>query len=233
MDLSTMLAAWKADKLRQAPTKALLSRLEKAHDAKVVKIQESPVKTEETKRLELAEARRAFAAEYRKMRREILAGYDADIEAQRQTSNPPRSRELEEAMGRKTVVYLPKWERGYGEMLRDAERFKLEGDHAGLQLVTEHLGLVKESGVRRTLAEGVSEVLESYKPDAVRKAELEVRTIEGDKSRFELASGLRESGIIAARAGRYRPGQRGIESHDEALDGIEAETAPPSEAAAS
>jgi hypothetical protein len=134
-------------------------------------------------------------------------------------------------MGRKTVVYLPKWERSYGEMLRDAERFRLEGDHAGLQLVTEHLGLVKEPGARRTLAEGVSEVLESYKPDAVRKAALELRSLEGEKSRFELASGLRESGIIAARAGRYRQWSPTGESHDEGLEG-EADIEP-SEAEAS
>jgi hypothetical protein len=214
IDLSTMLASWRAGSLKGSPTKALLSKLEKSHDAKVVKIMESPVKTEETKKLELAESRRAFAADYRQMRREIIAGYDEGIEAQRRAANPPRTRELEEAMGRKTLVYLPKWERSYGEMLRDAERFKLEGDHAGLQLVQEHVGLVKEPGVRRTLAEGVSEALDAYKPDAVRKAEQDGRSLQLERDHFDLASSLRSGGIIAARAGRYRHGQRGIESHD-------------------
>jgi hypothetical protein len=204
-DLSTMLAKWRAGSLKGSPTKALLSKLEQSYNAAAERIQESRTLVPEAKQLELAESRRAFAADYRQMRREIIAGFDSAIEEQRSTANPPRTRELEEAMGRKTVVYLPKWERSYGEMLRDAERFKLEGDHAGLQLVQEHVGLVKESGVRRTLAEGVGEALDAYKPDAVRKAELEGRSLEGEKSHFELASGLRESGIIAARAGRYRP----------------------------
>lgn len=230
MDLSTMLAAWKADKLRQAPTVPLLGKLERSANAKVERIQESRTLTPEAKTLEIAEARRNSHSDFKRMRREILAGYDSAIEEQRRTANPPRTRELEEAMGRKTLVYLPKWERGYGEMLRDAERFKLEGDHAGLQLVQEHLGLVKDSGPRHTLAQGVTEALDTYKPDAVRKAELEGRSLQLERDHFELASGLRESGIIAARAGRYRPGYHGIESHDEGLDGIEAEPASEAEA---
>jgi hypothetical protein len=231
MDLSTMLANWRAGSLKVAPPKALLGKLENTYNSKVERIEESRTMLPEAKQLEKSEAGRTFASDWRTMRREILAGYDAAMEEQRRIANPPRTRELEEAMGRKTQVYLPKWERSYGEMLRDAERFKLEGDHAGLQLVQEHLGLVKDSGPRRTLAEGVSEALDAYKSDTVRKAELEARSLEGDKSRFELASSMRESGIIAARAGRYRSGYHGIESHDEGLDGTEAE--PVSEAAAS
>ncbi len=203
-DLSTMLASWKADKLRQAPTKALLGRLEKAYNAKVARIEESRTMLPEAKQLEKSEAGRNFASDYRRMRREVIAGYDADIEEQRRAANPPRTRELEEAMGRKTVVYLPKWERSYGEMLRDAERFRLEGDHAGLQLVREHVGLVKDSGPRRTLLEGVGEALDAYKPDVVRKAEQDGRSLKLERDHFELASSMRERGIIAARAGQYR-----------------------------
>lgn len=204
MDLSEMLASWKADKLRQAPTVPLLGRLEKAYNAKVERLEESRTMTPEAKKLEIAEAGRNLHSDFRRMRREIISGYDSAIEEQRRIANPPRSRELEEAMGRKTVVYLPKWERSYGEMLRDAERFRLQGDHAGLQLVQEHLGLVKDSGPRRTLVEGVGEALDGFKPDTVRKAELEGRSLKLERDHFDLASGLRESGIIAARAGRYR-----------------------------
>jgi hypothetical protein len=223
-----MLATWKAGKLRQAPKKPLLSKLESSFNAKVERIQESRTMLPEAKQLEKTEAGRTFASDYRQMRRDILQGFDEGIEAQRRTANPPRTRELEEAMGRKTVVYLPKWERSYGEMLRDAERFKLEADHAGLQLVQEHLGLVKDSGPRRTLAEGVTEALDGFKPDVVRKAEQDGRSLQLEKSHFELASSMRQRGIIAARAGEYRqwsprePAEAPVAEPSEALEPVEA-----------
>jgi hypothetical protein len=181
-----------------------LSKLEKAHISAAERVEESPVMTPESKQLELTEARRNFAADYRKMRREVKAGYDASIEQSRRTANPPVSDGMLQRMGLISAVSLPVWERSPGSMIRQAERFGLEGDEAGLRLVREHTGLVKDSGPRRTLLEGVGEALDGFKPDTVRKAELEGRSLKLARDHFELASGLRERGIIAARAGQYR-----------------------------
>ncbi|MBA3472274.1 MAG: hypothetical protein H0T57_03440 [Rubrobacter sp.] len=73
-DIGTTLALWRAGRLKGSPTKALLGKLEKSHNAKVEKIQEA-------KRLELAEARRNFRSDFRRMRREILEGPDVEIES--------------------------------------------------------------------------------------------------------------------------------------------------------
>jgi hypothetical protein len=85
-DIGTTLALWRAGRLKGSPTKALLGKLEKSHNAKVEKIQEA-------KRLELAEARRNFRSDFRRMRREILEGPDVEIESagwKPRTPLPPR-----------------------------------------------------------------------------------------------------------------------------------------------
>jgi hypothetical protein len=227
IDLSTMLAKWRAGSLKEKPTKALLGKLEKTDNARVEKIQESRTLTPEAKTLEIAEARRNSHSDFKRMRREILSGYDEGVEAQRRIANPPVSDGMLTRMGLISAVALPVWQRSPGDMIRQAERFGLEGDEAGLRLVRENAGLLKDSGPRRTLLEGVDEALDTFKPDTVRKAELEGRSLKLERDHFELASGLRESGIIAARAGRYRQWSPRGESHDD-NDGIE-----PSEAEAS
>jgi hypothetical protein len=209
-----MLAFWKADKLRQAPTKPLLSKLEKSYNAKVARIEESRTMLPEAKQLEKTEAGRTFGSDYRKMRREILSGYDEGIEAQRRMANPPVSDGMLARMGLLSAVALPVWQRSPGNMIRQAERFGLEGDEAGLRLVREHAGLLKDSGPRRSLLEGVTEALDAFKPDTVRKAEQDGRSLQLDRDHFELASSMRQRGIIAARAGQYRQWSPREESHD-------------------
>ncbi len=228
MDLLEMLAAWKAGKLRQAPTKALLGRLERAYNAKVARIEESRTMTPEAKELEKSDAGRTFGADFRRMRREILSDYTERVKEAEKRTNPSNTNAELERMTLLSGVHLPVWQRSAGNLVADAVSFEQQGDVAGLKLARKHVGLLAQ-GQRSGVAASIDEALSDFKPEDQRKAELEVRSLEGEKSHFELASGLRESGIIAARAGRYRPGQRGIESHDEVGLG-EAE---PSEAGAS
>jgi hypothetical protein len=222
-----MLASWRAGKLRQAPTKALLGRLEKAHKAAVEKIEESRTLTPEAKTLELAEARRNFASDYARMRREVLQGFDAGIEEAKKQANPPTTNAELERMSLLTSVHLPVWQRSPGNLVMDAAGFEEQGDLAGLKLARQHVGLLAP-GQRSGAAASIGEALADHKTDAVVKAETEGRSLQLGRDRFELASSMRERGIIAARAGRYRPGYHGIESHDAGLDDTE-----PSEAVAS
>lgn len=199
-DLSTMLANWKAGSLRQRPPKALLGKLESTFRDKQAKLLQYGNPTTPREIGELNEARREFREQWGQMRREIIAGYDADIETQRREANPRRSAELEQAMGRKTQIYLPKWERSYGAMIRDAERFELEGDQAGLELVREHVGLVENRGAHRTLLEGVTEALDAYKTDGQRQAEQQVQTLESERETFRSGTGMRQGGMVRAMA---------------------------------
>lgn len=224
MDLSTMLARWKAGNLNERPTKALLGKLEKSYNAKVEKIQESRTMTPEMKRLELKEAGREFASDFARMRQEIIDGYEPEIENRRRVADPPRPAHLEEEMGRKTPIYLAKWQRSYGSMIRDAERFQQQGDRAGLELVKENLDLVENTGARSTLAEGVDQALDAYRTEEQRKAEAEIRSLGVERDKFEMASGVRQSGMVAAHAGRYRHSAHSWLSHDQP-------TAAPAEAA--
>lgn len=196
MDLSTMLAQWKAGVLRQRPTKALLGKLESTFRDKQEKFLQYGNPTTPREIAELNELKREFREQWGRMRQEILEGMDADMEAQRRTANPPRSAELEEAMGRKTSIYLPKWERSYGSMIRDAEDFKAKGDRAGLELVKEHAGLVENRGALRTLLEGVGEALDAYKSEAQRQAEDQLGTLEGEREQFRSGTGMRQHGMI-------------------------------------
>jgi hypothetical protein len=236
MDLSTQLASWKADKLRQAPTVPLLGRLEKSHNAKVERLEESRTMLPEAKQLEKSEAGRTFAADFRRMRLEIIAGYDSAIEEQRRAANPPTTNEELSRMSLLSGVHLPVWQRSPGNLVMDAAGFEQQGDVAALKFARLHVGLLAP-GQRSGAAASIVSALAGHKTDAVVKAETEGRSLKLERDRFELASSMRERGIVAARAGRYRPGQRGIESaelsHDEGLDGTEAEPAEPSEAAAS
>lgn len=186
-----MLAQWREGKLRTRPPKALLGKLESSFKSKQGRLLELGRPTTPREIGELNQTRREFREQWNRLRREILDGYDADVEAQRREANPPRSVELEEAMGRKTQVYLPKWQRSYGAMIADAERFEREGDRAGLELVREHVGLVDQPGARRTLTEGVSEVLGGFKSEGQRKAEQQVRSLEMEKDRFDLGTAMR------------------------------------------
>ncbi len=102
-------------------------------------------------------------------------------------------------MGLLANVYLSKWQRAPGNMGADAERFAREGDAAGLRLVREHAGLAP-MGARQGLLKRVGEAEETHKTDAQRKAELEVRSLEGDRSRFELGTAMRQNFIRAKTA---------------------------------
>jgi hypothetical protein len=166
------------------------------------------------------------------MRREVLSGYDAGIEEAKKRTNPPTTNEELSRMSLLSGVHLPVWQRSPGNLVMDAAGFEEQGDLAGLKLARSHVGLLAQSQ-RSGAAASIDEALNDRKTDAVVKAEQQIRSLQLERDHFELASGLRQSGIVAARAGRYRPGQRGIVSHDEDLDDVEAETAPPSEAAAS
>jgi hypothetical protein len=231
MDLSEMLAAWKARKLRQAPPKALLGRLEKAHKAAVEKIEESRTLTPEAKTLELAEARRNFHSDFKRMRREIIADYTGRVEEAEKRTNPPTTNAELSRMSLLSGVHLPVWQRSAGNLIADAVSFEQQGDLAGLKLARQHVGLLSP-GQRSGAAASIDEALSDFKTEDQRKAELEVRSLEVEKSHFELASSMRERGIIAARAGRYRPGYHGIESHHDEVPAELAEAEPASEAAA-
>jgi hypothetical protein len=198
-DLSTMLAQWKAGSVRGPIPSGLLARLEASHDAKEERIRESRTLTGESKRLETTEARRQFRADWREMRGQVLEQFDRDLETARRTANPPASEAELTRMGLLANVYLSKWQRAPGNMGADAERFAREGDAAGLRLVREHAGLAP-MGARQGLLKRVGEAEETHKTDAQRKAELEVRSLEGDRSRFELGTAMRQNFIRAKTA---------------------------------
>jgi hypothetical protein len=198
-----MLAFWKADKLRQAPTKALLGKLEKAYNAKVARIEESRTMLPEAKQLEKTEAGRDFGSDYRRMRREILAGYDAGLAETKKQANPPTTNAELERMSLLTSVHLPVWQRSPGNLVMDAAAFEEQGDVAGLKLARQHVGLLAQSQ-RSGAAASIGEALDDHKTDAVVKAETEGRSLQLERDHFELASSMRERGMIAARAGQYR-----------------------------
>lgn len=208
MDLSTLLASWRAGSLKGPVSKGLLGYLEKTHKKKVERIRESRTMTPEMKRLEENEARREFRSDWRQMRSEILDGYYADVEKAKAAANPPASEQMLTRMGLLSNVHLPSWQRSSGNMVQDAERFAKEGDEAGLRLVREHVSLTGNAGtkgVRSTLTQGVDEALDGFKTDAQRKAEQDVRSLELEKDRFELGTGMREIGIIRVSTEPLRP----------------------------
>lgn len=189
MDLSEMLANWKAGKLRQAPTKALLGRLEKAHKAAVEKIRESRTMTPEIRRLEENEARREFRTHWNRMRSQVLAGYDAEITQAKAKANPPASDAMLQRMNLLGGIHVSRWERSAGNLIADAIDFERQGDEAGLRLARQHLGVL-ELTQRSKAAGSIDEALDAFKSDDQRKAEQEVRNLETEHSRFELGSGL-------------------------------------------
>lgn len=191
MDLSTMLARWKSGQLKERPTEALLGRLGKAHNAAVEKIQESRTMTPEMKRLELNEARRTFRSEWRQMRREILAGYDAELEAKRQAANPPASDAMLQRMNLLSGIHVPRWERTAGNLFADAIDFERQGEEAGLRLARQHLGVL-EPGQRSKAAATIDAAISDFKTEDQRKAELEVRSLEKERDRFDLGTAMRE-----------------------------------------
>ncbi len=203
MDLSTMLANWRAGSLKGPVPKGLLGYLEKTYTKKVERIEESRTMTEEAKQLEKTEAGRVLGADYRKMRREILSGYDAGIQEAKKQANPPTTNAELERMSLLTSVHFPVWQRSPGNLIADAVSFEEQGDVAGLKLTRQHVGLLAP-GQRSGAAASISEALDDHKPDAVRKAEQEGRSLQLERDAFELASSMRQRGIIAARAGQYR-----------------------------
>jgi hypothetical protein len=203
MDLSEMLASWRAGKLRQAPTKALLGKLERSANAKVERISESRTLTPEAKELEIAEARRNFHSDHKRMRLEIISGYDEGIEAARKRTNPSNTNAELERMSLLTSVHLPVWQRSPGNLVMDAVSFEEQGDLAALKFARLHVGLLAP-GQRSGAAASIDEALADRRTEDQRKAELEGHSLKLERDHFELASSMRESGIIAARAGRYR-----------------------------
>jgi hypothetical protein len=198
-DLSTMLAQWKAGSVRSPIPSGLLARLEASHKAKEERIRESRTMTQEAKSLEITEARRQFRSDWREMRGQVLEQMDRDLETARRTANPPVPNAELERMGLLADIFLAKWQRAPGNMAADAERFAREGDAAGLRLVREHAGLAPSSN-RQGLLKRVGEAEEAFKTDAQRKAEQDARSLEGDRSQFELGTGLREGFIRAKTA---------------------------------
>jgi hypothetical protein len=196
-DLSTTLALWKENKMRGPIPGGLLARLEAAHKAREEKLSASRTLTAEAKRLEITEARRQFRADWREMRGQVLEQFDRDIETARRTASPPVPNAELERMGLLADIFLAKWQRAPGNMTADAARFALSGDAAGLRLIREHSGLLAP-GARRTVLEGVGEAEEVLMTDAQRTAANQVRNLEGDRSRFELGSAMRE-GFIRAK----------------------------------
>jgi hypothetical protein len=199
-DLSTKLAQWKSEEGLRGPIPGgLLARLEASHKSREERIRESRTMTEEAKRLEITESRRQFRSDWREMRGQVLEQMDADIETARRTANPPASNAELERMGLLANVYMSKWQRAPGNMSGDAERFAIEGDAAGLRLIREHSGLLAP-GARTTVLETVGKAEESLMSDAQRQAANQLRSLEGDRSRFELGTGLRENFIRAKTA---------------------------------
>lgn len=197
MDLSTMLAQWRAGNLRGPIPRGLLGYLERAARTKEERIRESRTLTPEAKRLEANEARRQLRQDWTTMRRQIIEQMDTDIETARRTANPPASNAELERMGLLANVYMSKWQRAPGNMGADAEKFAREGDAAGLRLIREHGGLIAP-GARRRVLETVGKAEESLMTDAQRTAANQVRSLEGDRSRFELATGMRENFVRAS-----------------------------------
>jgi hypothetical protein len=195
-DLSTTLALWKENKMRGPIPSGLLARLEASHDAKEERIRESRTLTGESKRLETTEARRQFRADWREMRGQVLEQFDRDLETARRTANPPASEAELSRMGLLANVFLAKWQRAPGNLSADAERFATEGDAAGLRLIREHAGLAP-MGARQGLLKRVGDAEETFKTDAQRQAANQLRSLEGDRSRFELGTGLRQNFIRA------------------------------------
>ncbi len=195
-DLSTTLALWKENKMRGPIPSGLLARLEASHKAREERLRESRTLTQEAKGLEITESRRQFWSGWQEMRGQIIEQFDADIETARRTANPPAPNAELERMGLLAGIFLAKWQRSPGNMSGDVERFAREGDVAGLRLIREHAGLAP-IGARQGLLKRVGEAEETFKTDAQRKAELELRSLEGDRSRFELGTAMRQSFIRA------------------------------------
>ncbi len=197
IDLSTMLASWREGKLRQRPPKGLLGKLEDSFKNKQARLMEIGRPTTPREIGEMNEARREFRSDWNRMRTEVLEGMDADITQAQATANPPAADAMLSRMGLLSNVHLPSWNRTGGNMVRDAERFAKEGDEAGLRLVREHIGLLKPGGPRQAVLEGVGEAQEALKTEPQRKAELEVRSLEKERDRFELGTGLHENFVRA------------------------------------
>lgn len=190
-DLSTQLSLWREGKLRQSPTKPLLGRLEKALKSKEEKIRESRTLTPEAKRLEITEARRRFRQDRRRLRLDILEGMDETIAQKKREANPGPSAEVEGRMATLAPVFLPRWERSYGNALRDAEEAASRGDEAKLRLLRAHAGVVTDRGAHDNMLEGVNGALDTFKTDAQRKAALDARSAEIERNHFELATEVR------------------------------------------
>ncbi len=195
-DLSTMLASWKAGSVRGPIPSGLLARLETAHKAREERIRESRTMTEESKRLEITEARRQFRQDWQEMRGQIIEQFDRDLETAKRTANPPASNAELERMGLLANVYMSRWQRAPGNMGADAQKFAAQGDAAGLRLIREHSGLLAP-GARRTVLDSVGEAEEALMTDAQRQAANQLRSLEGDLSRFELGTAMRENFIRA------------------------------------
>jgi hypothetical protein len=202
-DLSAVLAQWKAGTLRGTIPRGLLARLEASHDAKEERIRESRTLAGESKRLEATEARRQFREDWRELRGQVLEQFDRDLEQARRTANPPASNAELERMGLLANVYLKSWERVGGNMNKAADEFAAQGDTAGLRLLREHAGLAP-MGARQGLLKRVGEAEEGLRTDAQRTAANQLRSLERDRSRFELGTALRE-GFIRAKTAPIGP----------------------------
>lgn len=191
MDLSTLLASWRAGTLREPPPRGLLGALERAKNAKEERIRASRTLTPESKRLELNEARRNFREEWGNLRRDIIAGYEERRAKLERQVNPPATNAELERMGLLASIYVRSWERAGGNMVRAAEEFATQGDRAGLLLVKENAALAPTPGVRQTLLQSVSEAEERLMSDDQRKARNDLRSLDLEKDAFEAGTAAR------------------------------------------
>lgn len=130
------------------------------------------------------------------MRQEIIVGYDADIETQRRAANPPTTNDELQRMSLLSGVHLPVWQRSPGTLVASAIEFEQQSDLAGLKLSRQHVGLLAP-GQRRKAAATIDEALSDLKTEGQRKAELEVRSLEIERARFEVGTATRRSSIRA------------------------------------
>lgn len=190
-DLSTKLAEWKADKLRGPVPPALLGRLERAHKAKEENIRGSRTMTEESKRLEINEARREFRIHWNRMRGQIIEQYDAEVETARRTANPPASDEQLQRMNLLSGIHVRRWERAAGNLVADAVEFEQQGDEAGLRLARQHVGVLDPSQ-RSSVAATIDEALSDLRTDAQRAAAAKVGTLEQERDQFANGTVMRQ-----------------------------------------
>jgi hypothetical protein len=180
-------------------TPSTLSATEKRYRAMLQKIRDSRELTGSGKRETSREVKAELRQDYTRVRQQVLADFEDRIEQRRAAANPPLTEQELEGVSRVLNVHLPRWQRSEANLLRDAERFEAEGNLEGLLAVKEHLGIISNPQARTELGQAVEQViLEDFASDEMRQAADEVSSLERERDQFEIASALRQRGIIAA-----------------------------------